>query len=39
MPDTMGYQTMSANVDGIVITHSSFNGYKHAIRGREMAGW
>ena len=28
-----GYQTMTANVDGIVITHSSFNGYKHAIRG------
>jgi hypothetical protein len=28
-----GYQNMTANVDGIVITHSSFNGYKHAIRG------
>lgn len=35
-----GYQNMTANVDGIVITHSSFNGYKHAIRGGpRVNGW
>ena len=35
-----GYQNMTANVDGIVITQSSFNGYKHAIRGGPRAnGW
>jgi len=34
------YQAMSANVDGIVITRSRFNGYKHAIRGGPRAnGW
>jgi hypothetical protein len=32
-----GYQTMTANVDGILITHSTFNGYKHAIRGGPRA--
>jgi len=35
-----GYQTMTANVDGIVITHGRFNGYKHSIRGGPRAnGW
>ena len=35
-----GYQNMTANVDGIVIAHSSFNGYKHAIRGGPRTnGW
>lgn len=32
-----GYQNMTANVDGIVVTHSRFNGYKHAIRGGPRA--
>ena len=35
-----GYQNMTANVDGIIITRSSFNGYKHAIRGGPRTnGW
>jgi len=31
-----GYKAMTARVDGIVITNSSFTGYKHAIRGGPM---
>ena len=35
-----GYQNMTANVDGVVITHSTFTGYKHAIRGgARVNGW
>ncbi len=34
------YQNMTADVDGIVITHSRFTGYKHSIRGGPRAnGW
>ena len=32
-----GYQAMTANVDGILITRSTFTGYKHAIRGGPRA--
>lgn len=31
------YQNMTADVEGVVITHSRFNGYKHSIRGGPRA--
>ena len=34
------YQSMSSDVNGIMITRCNFNGYKHAIRGgRRVNGW
>ena len=35
-----GYQPMTADVDGIVVTRSRFDGYKHAVRaGPRTNGW
>lgn len=35
-----GYQAMAANANGIVVTRSHFDGYKHAIRaGPRTSGW
>jgi hypothetical protein len=35
-----GYQPMAADVNGVVVTRSRFNGYKHAVRaGPRTNGW